>query len=162
MQRDGKCVKWYVISRIQTVSNSIQQLVQSYDKKVTRRKLVKNKIEGGNYRLRETKESACHAGDQVPIPGLGRPPGRGCGNTHSNIFAWRNSHEQRSLAGYRPWGTKNWTRLSNWPRRETYQQISMCEPFFISFWTEMKDIWYYRIILYFGRSVIMLLWLFIF
>ena len=58
--------------------------------------------------------------------------------------------------------TKNWTWLSDWPQQETYQQISMCGPFFILFWTEMEDIWYYRIILYFGRRVIMLLWLLIF
>ena len=57
---------------------------------------------------------------------------------------------------------KNWTRLSDWPQQETYQQISVCGLFFISFWTEMENIWYYRIILYFGRRVIMLLWFLIF
>ena len=33
------------------------------------------------------KESACNAGDQGSIPGLGRSPGEGNGN--SSILAWR-------------------------------------------------------------------------
>ena len=35
------------------------------------------------------KESACNAGDLIPIPGLGRSPGVGHGVTHSSILAWR-------------------------------------------------------------------------
>ena len=37
------------------------------------------------------------------IPGLGRSPGRGHGNP---VFLPRESHGQRSLAGYSPWGHK--------------------------------------------------------
>ena len=51
------------------------------------------------------KESACIAGDLGLIPGLGRFPGRG----HGNPFQYsclENPHEQRSLAGYSPWGHK--------------------------------------------------------
>ena len=40
----------------------------------------------------DSKGSACTAGDLGSIPGLGRLPGE--------------SHGQRSLAGYSPWGRK--------------------------------------------------------
>ena len=39
--------------------------------------------------------------DEGSIPELGRSPGKGNGNPLSG-----NSHEQRSLAGYSPWGCK--------------------------------------------------------
>ena len=29
--------------------------------------------------------------------------------THSSTLAWRESHGQRSLAGYNLWGRKSWT-----------------------------------------------------
>ena len=41
----------------------------------------------------EGKVSACSAGDPGSIPGSGRSPGE--------------SHGQRSLAGYSPWGHKD-------------------------------------------------------
>ena len=37
----------------------------------------------------DSKESAYSAGDLGLIPGLGRPPGKGNGKTHSSILAWR-------------------------------------------------------------------------
>ena len=41
--------------------------------------------------------------DAVSIPGSGRSPGGG----HGNPLHWPGeSHEQRSLAGYSPWGCK--------------------------------------------------------
>ena len=46
------------------------------------------------------KESACSAGDQGSIPGLGRSPGEGNGNP------LQKSHGQRSLMGCSPWGRK--------------------------------------------------------
>ena len=51
------------------------------------------------------KESACNAGDLGSIPGLGRSPGGGHGNSlqYSRL---ENPHGQRSLAGYSPWGHK--------------------------------------------------------
>ena len=50
------------------------------------------------------KESACDAGDQGSFPGLGRSPGGG----HSNPIQYSclESHGQRSLTGYSPWGSK--------------------------------------------------------
>ena len=51
------------------------------------------------------KESACNAGDLGLIPGLGRSPGGGHGNT-LQYSCLDNPHGQRSLAGYNPWGPK--------------------------------------------------------
>ena len=51
------------------------------------------------------KESTWNAGDAGLIPGLGRSPGEGDGN--SLQYSWPGkSHEQRSLVGYRPWGRR--------------------------------------------------------
>ena len=51
------------------------------------------------------EESACNAGDLGLIPRLGRSPGGGHGNSlqYSRL---ENSHGQRCLAGYSPWGCK--------------------------------------------------------
>ena len=51
------------------------------------------------------KESACNAGDLGSIPGLGRSPGGGHGNT-LQYSCLENPRRQRSLAGYIPWGRK--------------------------------------------------------
>ena len=67
------------------------------------------------------KESACIAGDLGLIPGLGRFPGRG----HGNPFQYsclENPHEQRSLAGYSPWGHK---QSNTTERLSTAQLISI-------------------------------------
>ena len=51
------------------------------------------------------KESACNAGDAGSIPGWGRPPAEG--NVYPRLYSWPGtSHEQRTLAGYSPWGRK--------------------------------------------------------
>jgi len=50
------------------------------------------------------KESACSAGDQGLIPGLGRAPGEGDGNPLSILPG--EFHGQRSLESYRPRGHK--------------------------------------------------------
>ena len=55
------------------------------------------------------KESACNAGDTGSIPGLGRSPGEGNSNT-LQYFCLENSHGERSLTGYSPWGGKDWNR----------------------------------------------------
>ena len=52
------------------------------------------------------KESACNVGDLGSIPGLGRSPGRGHGNT-LQYSCLENPHEQKSLAGYSPLGLKD-------------------------------------------------------
>ena len=53
----------------------------------------------------EGKASACSAGALGSIPGLGRSPGGGHGNSlqHSCL---KNPHGQRSLVGCTPWGCK--------------------------------------------------------
>ena len=48
------------------------------------------------------KECTCNAGDLGTIPGLGRSPG---GNP-LQYSCLENPQEQRSLAGYSPWGCK--------------------------------------------------------
>ena len=55
------------------------------------------------------KESACNVGDLGSIPGLGRSPGEGNGYSfqeYTPVFLPGESHGQRSLAGYNPWGHK--------------------------------------------------------
>ena len=53
----------------------------------------------------EGKESACSAGDLGLIPGLGRSPG-GRAWQPTPVFLPGESHGQRNLAGYSPWGRK--------------------------------------------------------
>ena len=48
------------------------------------------------------KDSTCNVGDLSLIPGLGRSPGGGHGNTFQ-YSCLENPHGQRSLAGYSPW-----------------------------------------------------------
>ena len=49
------------------------------------------------------KESACNVGDLGLKSELGRSPGLGHGNP-LQYFCLENPPEQRSLAGYSPWG----------------------------------------------------------
>ena len=49
--------------------------------------------------------SACNAGDAGLIPMLGRSPGEGNGKP-TPVFLPAESHGQRSLTGYSPWGHK--------------------------------------------------------
>ena len=51
------------------------------------------------------KESTCRIGDLNSIPGLGRSPGEGNGYLIP-VFLPEESHGQRNLAGYNPWGPK--------------------------------------------------------
>ena len=51
------------------------------------------------------KASAYTAGDLGSIPGLGRSPGEGNGNS-LQYSCLEKSHGQRSLVGYSPWGGK--------------------------------------------------------
>ena len=52
------------------------------------------------------KASACNAGDLGSIPGSGRSPGEGKKCQPTPIFLPGESHGQRSLVGYSPWGRK--------------------------------------------------------
>ena len=58
------------------------------------------------------KESACNAGDLGLIPGLGRSPGGGHGNSLQYSYV-ENPHGQRSLAGYSSRGRKESDTLSD-------------------------------------------------
>ena len=53
----------------------------------------------------EGKESASNAGDTDSIPGFGRSPGEGHGNT-LQYSCLENPMDKRSLAGYSPQGRK--------------------------------------------------------
>ena len=62
-------------------------------------------LHGGLPRWHSGKESACNSGDAGSIPGSGRSLGRGKWQC-TPVFLPGKSHEQRSLAGYSPWGRK--------------------------------------------------------
>ena len=51
------------------------------------------------------KEASCNAGDLGSIPGLGRCPEGGLGNS-LQYSCLENPHGQKSLAGSSPWGRK--------------------------------------------------------
>ena len=55
----------------------------------------------GEFKSDDGKESTCNAGGLDSIPGLGRFPGGGHGNT-LQYSCLENPHDQRSLVGYRP------------------------------------------------------------
>ena len=53
------------------------------------------------------KESTCNAGDAISTPGSQRFPWRRSWQP-TPVFLPGESHGQRSLAGYSPWGCKEW------------------------------------------------------
>ena len=53
----------------------------------------------------DSTEFTCSAGDQDLMPGLGRTPGGGHGNT-LHYCCLENPQGQRSLESYSPWGHK--------------------------------------------------------
>ena len=53
------------------------------------------------------EEAAYNAGDTGLIPGWGRSPGGRCGNP-LQYSCLENPYGQRNLAGYSPWGHKEW------------------------------------------------------
>ena len=68
-------------------------------------KIHMSKLAQPNKSVSNGKESACNAGDLDSIPGSGRSPSEGNGNP-LQYSCLENSHGQRSLAGYHPWGCK--------------------------------------------------------
>ena len=62
---------------------------------------LKMQFPGGS----EDKKSTCSAEDLGSVPGLGRSPGGGHGNT-LQCSCLENCHGQRSLEGYSSWGRK--------------------------------------------------------
>ena len=71
----------------------------------------------GFSRRSDSKESAYNSGDLGSIPGLGRSPEEG---KLTPVFLPGESHEQRSLAGYSPWGCKE-SDMTEWWGREALQ-----------------------------------------
>ena len=53
--------------------------------------------------VKKPLNSAGHTGDAGSTPGSGSPPGGGNGDLTRGFLPGK-SHEQRSLAGYSPWG----------------------------------------------------------
>ena len=96
------------------------------------------------------KESACNVGDLGSIPGLGRFPGGEHGN-RLQYSCLENSHGQRSLAGYSPWGCKEldtteWLsthiQLSIYLSMDTWISISLNGLFsIIYFEAQISKIW---------------------
>ena len=68
-------------------------------------KLALNDYWASSLAYADGKESTCSAGDLGSVPGSGRSSGEGNGNPLP-VFLLGESHEQRSLAGYSPWGCK--------------------------------------------------------
>ena len=64
------------------------------------------------------KESACSAGDLSSIPGLGRSPGRGHGNS-LQYSCLENPHGYRSLTGYSQWGHKELEMIERLSRAQS-------------------------------------------
>ena len=58
------------------------------------------------------KESACSVGDPGSISRSGRSSGEGHGNPVQYCYL-ENTHGQRSLAGYSPWGHKE-SDMTEW------------------------------------------------
>ena len=71
----------------------------------------------------EGKESAWNTGDFSSNPGLGRSSGEGNGNPLQ--YSLGESHGQRSLMGYHPWGLKesDMTENSITPAKPTMVQL---------------------------------------
>ena len=65
------------------------------------------------------KESTCNVGDLGLIPGLGRSPGGGHGNS-LQYSCLENPHGQRILVGYNAWGHKE---MDTTEQLSTVQQI---------------------------------------
>ena len=69
------------------------------------RNMLDQKTQGLPLHGSDGKESACSAGDLGSIPGLGRAPGEGNGN--SLRHSWPGElHGQRSLEGCSSWSRK--------------------------------------------------------
>ena len=78
----------------------------------------------------DDEESACNVGDQGSIPGWGRSPWRREWQAIP-VFLPGELHEERSVAGYSPWGckesdtTERLTHTHTVGARETHCQLSL-------------------------------------
>ena len=85
----------------------------------------------------DSRESACNVGDLALIPGLGRSPGGGHGNTLQYSYL-ENPHGQRCLAGYSPWDHKEsdtTERLSTAHGHSMFNTLRKCKADFQSSYT---------------------------
>ena len=78
------------------------------------------------------KESTCNAGDLGLIPGLGRFPGGGHGNS-LQYSCLKNPHEQKSLVGCSPWGHKEsdmteWLSTAQFSWVQSLSHVRLCDP----------------------------------
>ena len=73
--------------------------------------------------MAQSKEYACNAEDVGLIHGLGRSPEEAHG-TPTLVFLAGKSHEQRSPAGYSPWGHKGGTQFSDYTTTATTTKLS--------------------------------------
>ena len=97
--------------------------------KIKKNKTRQNmKYSGGS----DIKESAYNAGDLGSIPGLGRAPRGGHGNP-LQYSCLENPQEQKSLAGYSPWGSQKLdmterpnTAQQTWPRTQAPGERTLC------------------------------------
>ena len=69
------------------------------------------------------KESAFNVGDLSLIPGLGRSPGGGHGNS-LQYSCLENPHRLKSLAGYSPWGHKE-LDMTEWLSKQEFVMLSI-------------------------------------
>ena len=60
----------------------------------------------------DSKESTSNVGDLGSVPGFGRSPGGGHGNS-LQYSSLKNPRGQRGLMDYNPWVTKSQTQLSD-------------------------------------------------
>ena len=80
-------------------------------------------------------ESTCSVRDLGSISGLGRSPGGGHGNP-LQYSCLENSHGQRILVGYRPWGHKE-SDTTEWLSAYIYSYIYK----YIMHFPELKETW---------------------
>ena len=73
-----------------------------------------------------SKESTCIVGDPSLIPGLGRSPGEGHGDT-LQYSCLENPHGQRSLVDYRLWGRKKSDMTEQLSTQHTDGKESPCD-----------------------------------
>ena len=87
------------------------------------------------------KKSACSVGDLELIPGLGRSPGGGHGNT-LQYFCLENPHRKRSLVGYSPWGHKelDTTEQLSLSLVHCWQECKLVQPLWKTVWRFIKEL----------------------
>ena len=73
----------------------------------------------------DSKESACNAGDQCSIPGLGRSPGEGNGYP-LQCYGLENSMDREAWQAIVHGVAKSWTQLSDFHSKMVFITIKTC------------------------------------